>query len=173
MKKTDKAIREWTYGDSEEIMVNEGQEIAKSYLYGKDDDTTHSSQKKRSETLNELFGDHKDSHDTDLIGKKVTVTIDRPLGSYHPNYPDMYYPVNYGYVDGIMSADGEYQDAYVLGVDVPVKSFSGVIIAIVHRDDDVEEKWVVAPEGVNFTAEEIMEQISFTEKYYRSHIIQE
>ena len=110
---------------------------------------------------------------TDLIGKKVTVTIDRPLGSYHPNYPDMYYPVNYGYVDGIMSADGEYQDAYVLGVDVPVKSFSGVIIAVVHRDDDVEEKWVVAPEGVNFTAEEIMEQISFTEKYYRSHIIQE
>ena len=63
MKKTDKAIREWTYGDSEEIMVNEGQEIAKSYLYGKVGDTTHFSQKKRSETLNELFGDYKDSYD--------------------------------------------------------------------------------------------------------------
>ena len=108
---------------------------------------------------------------TDVIGKKVTVTIDRPLGSYHPEYPDMYYPVNYGYVENVMAQDGEPQDVYVLGVDVPVEVFEGVIIAVVHRDDDVEEKWVAVPEGISFTADEIMEQISFTEKYYRSSLI--
>lgn len=63
-KKIDKAIRKWLYGNNEEIMENEGQEIAKTYLYGNIADTTYRSQKKRNETLNEMFGDHKDSHDT-------------------------------------------------------------------------------------------------------------
>ena len=45
------------------------------------------------------------------IGKMVTVTVDRPLGSFHPNHPDLYYPVNYGYVAGIPAPDGEDQDA--------------------------------------------------------------
>ena len=69
-----------------------------------------------------------------------------------------------------MAPDGEEQDAYVLGVDEPVEEFSGVIIAIIHRYDDVEEKWVVAPEGVSFTVEEIERQIHFQEKYFMSEI---
>ncbi len=35
-----------------------------------------------------------------MIGQKVKVTIDRPLGSYHPNHKDIYYSVNYGYIEG-------------------------------------------------------------------------
>ena len=35
--------------------------------------------------------------------------VDRPLGSYHPEHKDMYYPVNYGYIEGIMAPDGEEQ----------------------------------------------------------------
>ena len=46
-----------------------------------------------------------------VIGRTVTVTVDRPLGSYHPEHKDMYYPINYGYVEGIMAPDGEEQDA--------------------------------------------------------------
>ena len=42
---------------------------------------------------------------------------------------------------------------------MPIKEFVGKIIAIVHRDDDVEEKWVVAPENISFTTDEIMEQV--------------
>ena len=83
-----------------------------------------------------------------VIGRTVTVTVDRPLGSYHPEHKDMYYPINYGYVEGIMAPDGEEQDAYILGVDEAIEKFTGKIIAIVHRNDDVEEKWVVAPEGM-------------------------
>lgn len=44
-------------------------------------------------------------------------------------------------------------------------------IAIVHRNDDVEEKWVVAPEGMTFTKEEIREQIHFQEQYFDSEIV--
>lgn len=59
----------------------------------------------------------------------------------------MYYPINYGYVEGIMAPDGEEQDAYIGVDDEAVEKFIDKIIAVVHRNDDVEEKWVVAPGG--------------------------
>lgn len=105
-----------------------------------------------------------------MIGDIVTVTVDRPLGSYHPEYKDLYYPVNYGYIEGILAPDGEEQDAYILGVDKPVEKYTGKIIAIVHRSDDVEDKWVVCPENMTFSKEEIREQIQFQEKFYKSEI---
>ena len=52
--------------------------------------------------------------------KRITVTIDRPLGSKHPTH-DFIYEVNYGYIEGIIAPDGEEQDVYVLGIDYPVK----------------------------------------------------
>lgn len=106
-----------------------------------------------------------------VIGKIVTVTVDRPLGSYHPEYKDMYYPVNYGYIEGIIAPDGEEQDAYILGVNEPVEKFTGRIIAVIRRADDVEEKWVVAPENISFSKEYIAEKVEFQEKYFNSEII--
>lgn len=106
-----------------------------------------------------------------IIGTMVMVTVDRPLGSYHPEYKDMYYPVNYGYIEGIMAPDGEEQDAYILGVNEPVDKFKGKIIAIVRRKDDVEEKWVVVPDGMTFSKEEIRHQIHFQEQYFDSEIV--
>ena len=105
-----------------------------------------------------------------MIGDIVKVTVDRPMGSYHPKHKDMHYPINYGYIEGIMAPDGEEQDAYILGVDKPVDEFTGKIIAIIHRYDDVEEKWVVAPEGKTFTVDEIKAQVDFQEQYFNSEI---
>ena len=45
------------------------------------------------------------------VGDIVKVVVDRPLGSYHPKHKDMYYPINYGYIEGIIAPDGEEQDA--------------------------------------------------------------
>lgn len=101
---------------------------------------------------------------------KVNVKVDRPLGSCHPVYKDLYYPVNYGYVEGILAPDGEEQDVYILGVDVPLKEFTGRVIAVIHRLDNLEEKWVAAPEGKTYTAEEIREQVSFQEQYFQYEI---
>ena len=106
-----------------------------------------------------------------MIEDIVKVIVDRPLGSQHPQYKETYYPINYGFVEGIMGEDEEEQDAYILGVDVPVKEFVGKIIAIIHRYDDVEEKWVVAPENMTFTKDEINRQIYFQEQYFNSEII--
>ncbi len=106
-----------------------------------------------------------------MIGDIVKVIVDRPLGSQHPQYKETYYPINYGFVEGIMEEDEEEQDAYILGVDVPVKEFVGKIIAIIHRDDDIEEKWVVVPLNKSYTKEEIKKQVEFQEKYFKSEII--
>ena len=101
----------------------------------------------------------------------VTAHIDRPLGSRHPKYPDMIYPVNYGEVVGVLALDGDWQDVYVLGVDVPVETFTGRRIAVIHRRDDIECKWVLAPEGMIFTAEEIMAAVHFQERYFDAYCV--
>ncbi len=106
-----------------------------------------------------------------MIGDIVTVTVDRPLGSYHPEHKDMYYPINYGYIEGIIAPDGEEQDAYILGVNEAVERVTGKIIAVIHRFDDVEEKWVVCPESLSFSKEDIIKQVKFQEQYYHSEII--
>lgn len=105
-----------------------------------------------------------------ILGTTVTVIVDRPLGTFHPSHGDIYYSVNYGFIPGVPAPDGEAQDAYILGVSEPVAEFTGRVIAIIHRFDDVEEKWVVAPEGVSLTKEEIMSRVAFQERYFQTDI---
>ncbi|MBC2458536.1 inorganic pyrophosphatase [Clostridium beijerinckii] len=104
------------------------------------------------------------------MNRTVKVIIDRPLGSYHPKHKNIYYSVNYGYVPGIIAPDGEEQDAYVLGINKPIKEFTGEVVAIIHRNDDIEEKWVVVPQGMKITKADIQEQVHFQEKYFESLI---
>lgn len=105
-----------------------------------------------------------------VIGKRVTVKIDRPLGSRHPKYKNILYTVNYGYVEGILAPDGEEQDVYVIGIDSPVAKFTGKVVAVVHRFDDVEEKWIAAPENSEYTKEEIERLVHFQEQFFDSEV---
>ncbi|MCA9836890.1 MAG: inorganic diphosphatase [Trueperaceae bacterium] len=75
----------------------------------------------------------------DFIGKVVTVVIDRPMGSYHPKHGHLY-PVNYGYIPGTLAGDGKEIDAYILGLDKPILEFKSVVLAVIHRLDDLEDK---------------------------------
>ena len=110
-----------------------------------------------------------------VLGTTVTVTVDRPLGSRHPEHHDMVYPVNYGYIEGVMAPDGEEQDAYILGVDAPVEKFTGMVVGVICREDDNEEKWVVVPEemaGTEICWEcNIMHQVNFTENILNQSFI--
>ena len=105
-----------------------------------------------------------------MLGSVVTVTVDRPMGSIHPIHPDIVYPVNYGYIKGTLATDGEEQDAYILGLDGPVERLTGRVIAIILRMDDIEDKWVVAPIGRTFTAEEIADAVRFQEQYFQTEL---
>ena len=101
-----------------------------------------------------------------MLGNIVKVIIDRPLGSNHPKHKDIIYPVNYGYIPGVIAPDGEEQDAYILGVDEPVSEFVGRVIAVIHRLNDIEDKWVVAPENKVFSKDEIADLVAFQEKFF-------
>lgn len=107
----------------------------------------------------------------EVLGSIVKGKIDRPLGSSHPDYPEMIYPINYGFVDGIMGGDGEEQDVYVLGANEPLESFEGKVIAIYHRTNDVEDKWIVSVDQRDYTDREILDLIQFQEQYFEGELI--
>ena len=108
---------------------------------------------------------------TTSIGTVVRGKVDRPMGSAHPDHPEMIYPINYGYVEGILAADGEEQDVYVLGANKPIETFEGQVIAIYHRFNDVEDKWIVSLDGKNYSDEEILQSIQFQEQYFKGELI--
>jgi F420 biosynthesis protein FbiB-like protein len=70
-----------------------------------------------------------------------SISIDRPRGSHHPHYPDLTYPLDYGYLEGTHAADGS-------GVDVWVGSQSsravqGVALSVDLRKRDSEVKILI------------------------------
>ena len=108
--------------------------------------------------------------DTDIIGKKVHVIVDRPAGSYHPRNHEIFYPINYGYIEDIIAGDGSGQDVYIIGQDNPLETFDGIVIAVYHRTNDVEDKWIVAEEGTDFSDEEIMKKTHFVEQFFEGYL---
>lgn len=106
-----------------------------------------------------------------IIGKIVTVEIERPSGSCHPEYPDLVYPINYGFVPGLLAEDGEEQDAYILGLDGPVEKTEGKVIAVWRRENDAEDKWIVSANMQNFDDEQILKQIDFQERFFKGKLL--
>ena len=105
------------------------------------------------------------------LGKVVDIEIDRPIGYVHQkeNY-SLTYPINYGYISGVLGGDGEELDVYLLGVDEPVLKYTAKVIGIAHRENDVEDKLIAAPVGEIFYQNEIYEAIHFQEQYYKTTI---
>lgn len=103
------------------------------------------------------------------LGKIIKVKIDRPLGSAHPEH-SFIYKVNYGYIPGTVSGDGEELDAYVLGVDTPLSQFEGRCIAVIHRTNDNDDKLIVVPPDMYLSDVEIEQQTEFQEKWFQ-HVL--
>lgn len=106
----------------------------------------------------------------DFLGKTVVATMDRQLGTKHPKH-GFEYLVNYGFIAGTLSPDGEELDAYVLGVDEPLPTFKGICAAVIHRTNDNDDKLVVLPEGREISGDEIRTATHFQEQYFVSEII--
>ena len=105
------------------------------------------------------------------LGEEVSIIIDRPLGSKHPKHGFLY-EVNYGYVPGTQSADGEELDAYYLGVSLPLHTAQGRGIAIIHQLNDGDDKLVIGPgTQVNLSDDEIAKAVNFQEQWFDSEIL--
>lgn len=109
---------------------------------------------------------------TSYLGKTVRIEIDRPIGYIHckEEKDPIIYPINYGYIPGVLGGDGEELDVYLLGVEHPVKEYTAKIIGIIYRENDIEDKLCAAPEGMDFSAEEMAAAVHFQEQYYISHV---
>lgn len=106
----------------------------------------------------------------DYLNKTITVKIDRPIGSKHPEY-GFIYPINYGFVPNTISNDGEELDCYILGIFEPLETFTGKCIAIIHRINDNDDKLVIVPENRYFSNNEIKVLTEFQERYFENKII--
>ena len=107
---------------------------------------------------------------SDYLNKIVSVVMDRPLGTKHPKH-GFVYQVNYGYIPNTVSGDDEELDAYVLGVDKPLKEFTGRCVAIIHRTNDNDDKLVVVPDGLKITNQFIEQKTKFQEQWFKHEII--
>lgn len=112
-----------------------------------------------TELRNRIIADH--------MGKIVRVVVDRPVGYRHG---DIVYPVNYGYIPGVLAGDGEEQDAYILGITKPVTEFVGTVVAAIRRYDDCEDKLVAAPAGMLYHQGEIAQAVAFQEQFFRTTV---
>ena len=104
-----------------------------------------------------------------ILGEKYKVIITNPIGSRLDTNNKVVFKVNYGIVEGVLDASGEPQYAYVLDADEPIESFEGHLVAIVHRVNDVENKWIIS--NYHLSKEEIYEKISFIEGFFNIEII--
>ncbi|MEK7510811.1 MAG: inorganic diphosphatase [Patescibacteria group bacterium] len=106
----------------------------------------------------------------EYLGRVVEVTIDRPFQSKHPKH-GWSYMLNYGFVPGTMSPDGEELDAYVIGADQPIASFTGTCVAVIHRTNDDDDKLiVVSKDKLDISDEEIRSSTRFQEQFFDSEI---
>ena len=106
----------------------------------------------------------------DYLGKKVTLKIDRLLGTRHPQY-GFIYMINYRYVPDTISGDGEELDAYLIGKFEPVTSSKGRIIAAMHGINDDDDKLVVSKNGEEYSDEAIRALTELQERFFHSVII--
>lgn len=89
----------------------------------------------------------------DKLISESKITIDRTKGSCHPKYSDFIYPVDYGYLEGTTSADGEgidiwcgkngdYVDAIICTIDL-MKKDSEIKILIGCNEEEKRQIYAV------------------------------
>ncbi|HEY9722076.1 MAG TPA: hypothetical protein V6D47_08680 [Oscillatoriaceae cyanobacterium] len=65
------------------------------------------------------------------------LTIDRPRYSHHPDYPDIVYPLDYGYINGTVGLDGHEIDVFIGSAPT---GLVGTLFTTDHRKGDQEYK---------------------------------
>jgi inorganic pyrophosphatase len=74
----------------------------------------------------------------DRLVAVCAVVIDRPTGSAHPRFPDMIYPLDYGYLEGTLASDGGGIDVW-LGSS-GARDVTGVIVTVSLSSRESENK---------------------------------
>jgi len=78
----------------------------------------------------------------DKLIETSTIELDRPQGTAHPRFPDKIYPLDYGYLKGVSSSDGDDLDIWV--GTLPQKQIMGVLACVDLFKRDMELKLLYA-----------------------------
>jgi len=74
----------------------------------------------------------------DQLVATSNLIVDRPKGSPHPRYPSFRYPMDYGYLQGTCSPDGDGIDAWI--GSFTDASVTGIIVTVDLDKRDAEFK---------------------------------
>ena len=74
----------------------------------------------------------------DKLLESTEIVIDRPKGSNHPRYPDIVYPLDYGYLSGTSGGDGNEIDVWC-GSKIP-RALVAVVCTVDSLKNDTEIK---------------------------------
>ena len=77
-------------------------------------------------------------HTLDHFVETSDIAIDRPRGSPHPRYPQIIYPLDYGYLSGTSAGDGDGIDVWV--GSLPEKRLDAIICTADATKRDAEIK---------------------------------
>ena len=77
----------------------------------------------------------------DSLVQESEIVIDRPKGSHHPRYPEIVYPVDYGYLNNTTAMDGGGIDVW-RGTDTAGK-IDAIVCTVDLRKKDSEIKILV------------------------------
>jgi len=74
----------------------------------------------------------------DRLVASSQVVIERQRGAAHPDYPDMIYPLDYGYLAGTSAADGDEVDVWIGAGDAAQVSAVLITVDLLKRDTEVK-----------------------------------
>jgi inorganic pyrophosphatase len=74
----------------------------------------------------------------DQLVNESEIIIDRPKGTRHPRYPDLVYPVDYGYIKNTKSTDNSEIDIYTGTSDIKCVTGIACIVDLNKRDSEIK-----------------------------------
>lgn len=92
-----------------------------------------------SDDLTPLLRRHLRWSDWESLIERNGIEFDRPLGSRHPRYPEIVYPIDYGFVRGTRGTDGDELDVFV---GTARSGLTAAIFTIDYRRGDRECKLI-------------------------------
>ena len=82
-------------------------------------------------------------HEIAHLAATNSIVIDRPKGSPHPGYPEVIYPLDYGYLEGTTSADGNDTDVWFGSLNTIDKTLTGILCTFDTLKRDAEIKLLI------------------------------
>ena len=98
-----------------------------------------------------------------MLGKYVRVRVTKPIHSRSEQY-GFEYGLNFGVLEGGRQFDSrDVRGAFIMGINRPVRSFDGRVIALLRREGERGYYIVVAPKSTRFIDTQIREAVSFAQ----------